>query len=286
MSTAHFRNVFFQTADGLTLYLRDYPGPTADAPVVLCLHGLSRNSRDFEDIAPLLQATHRVLVPDQRGRGRSDPDPQSTRYLPQTYVADMLQLLDDRSVSRCAILGTSMGGLMAMGLNAIDPKRFSHIIINDIGPVIAAEGLDRIKAVVGSEMTFNDWEAATDFIQAANVDAFPGYSRSDWRRFAARAFSERGGRVNLDYDPNITAPLKEGGGGASPDDLWPLFDALTNKPVLLLRGEISDLLSLDCVAEMQRRHPGMAFLTIPGVGHAPMLDEPGVPDELISFLTS
>jgi len=286
MARAYFRDAFLTTTDGLTIYCRDYPGPSPEAPVALCLHGLSRNSRDFEDVAPILQRSHRVLVPDQRGRGRSDHDDRTERYLPQTYVMDMLQLLDAQRVDRCAIVGTSMGGLMAMGLNALTPGRISHVVINDIGPVIAAEGLARIKSVVGSKMAFTDWSEAADYVRAANGAAFPDYGPSDWYRFAARACSQRDGQVVLDYDPEITAPMKTGSAGAAPDDLWPLFDGLAETPVLLLRGEISDLLSLDCVAEMQRRHPRMDLLEVPGVGHAPMLDESGVMEAIIAFLAS
>ena len=284
MAMTYFRNLFFQTDDGITLYVRDYPGPSPDAPVVLCLHGLSRNSRDFEDLAPHLQTTHRVLVPDQRGRGRSEHDPVSERYLPQNYVGDMLALLDALAVPRCAVVGTSMGGLMAMGISALAPGRLSHVVINDIGPVIGAEGLARIKAVVGSEMQFASWADATDYVQTANAAAFPRYTRADWERFAARACSQRGDVVMLDYDPLITAPMKSGGAGTDAGDLWPLFDTLRETPVLLIRGGISDLLDPDCVAEMRRRHSGLSYMEVPDVGHAPMLDEPGVVDTILDFL--
>ena len=286
MRSSYFRNLFFTTPDGLTLYARDYPGPSPEAPVVLCLHGLSRNSRDFEDLAPALQASHRVLVPDQRGRGRSDYDSQTERYLPQTYVVDMLQLLDYTAVMQCAVLGTSMGGLMAMGLNALAPERFTRFVINDIGPDIAAGGLERIKAVVGTKMVFADWPEAAGYVKAANSAAFPGYRHADWLRFAARACTERDSQVALDYDPGITAPMRGGSAGAAPAELWPLFDTLVDRPLLLIRGEISDLLDRDCVAQMRRRHANLACLEVPGVGHAPMLDEPGVVDQVTEFLTS
>ena len=284
MSAGYFKSVFLPVEDGLTLYARDYPGPSSDAPVALCLHGLSRNSRDFEDFAPWLQQTHRVLVPDQRGRGRSQYDPNSDRYLPQNYILDMLALLDALEVPRCAVVGTSMGGLMAMGMSALAPERLTHAVINDIGPVIAAEGLARIQAVVGSSMEFANWSEATDYVKQANEAAFPGYSRADWERFAARACSQIGQRVALDYDPLITAPMKAGGGGIAAEALWPLFDTLRDKPTLLIRGAISDLLDTDCVAEMRRRHPNMGYLEVPNVGHAPMLDEDGVVPAIVDFL--
>ncbi|MDG0991310.1 MAG: alpha/beta hydrolase [Luminiphilus sp.] len=285
MLSPYFRNVNFLTDDGLTLYCRDYPGPTAAAPVVLCLHGLSRNSRDFEDLAPLLQQSHRVIVPDQRGRGRSASDPVVEHYTPQTYIVDTLALLDDLAVDSCSIIGTSMGGLMAMGISALAPQRLVRVVLNDIGPVIADRGLDRIKRSVGSKMKFSSWSEAADHLAKVNHVAFPHYGAPDWLRFAARGCSQKAGGVALDYDPNITVPLSGATSEVSPDDLWPLFETLTDIPLMLIRGGLSDLLDTACVAEMQRRHTGMEFFEVPGVGHAPMLDEAGVWDALISFLS-
>jgi pimeloyl-ACP methyl ester carboxylesterase len=284
MSRSYFRNVHFKSDDGLKLYARDYPGPATDAPVVLCLHGLSRNSRDFEDLAPLLQQTHRVIIPDQRGRGRSDFDDHVERYTPQTYILDTLRLLDELSVGTFSLVGTSMGGLMAMGISALAPGRLQRVVLNDIGPVIADRGLNRIKQSVGSKMVFPDWSAAAQYLATVNETAFPNYMASDWLRFAARACSQQAGEVALDYDPNITGPLTGANAEVSPDDLWPSFDTLANTSVLLIRGALSDLLDQSCVEEMQRRHPTIEFLEVAGVGHAPMLDEPGVSDTLISFL--
>ena len=191
MVESYFRDIYFRTDDGLTLYARDYPGPAPDSPIVLCLHGLSRNSRDFEDLAPLLQGSHRVIVPDQRGRGRSDSDPQIQRYTAQTYILDTLRLLEELAINTFSILGTSMGGLMAMGISAVAPGRLARVVINDIGPVISDRGLDRIKNSVGSKMVFPDWPAAAEHLALVNGVAFPGYAAADWLRFAARACSQQ-----------------------------------------------------------------------------------------------
>ena len=285
MNSPYFRNVYFKTDDGLTLYARDYPGPASEASVILCLHGLSRNSRDFEDLAPLLQKNYRVIVPDQRGRGRSESDTQVEHYTPQTYILDTLRLLDDLEVKSFSIVGTSMGGLMALGIGALAPERLTQVVLNDIGPVIAQRGLDRIKQSVGSKMVFSSWSAAADHLASVNETAFPHYTAEDWLRFAARACSQTSDGVALDYDPNITVPLSSATSDVRPDDLWPLFEALTDVPVLLIRGALSDLLEPACVEEMQRRNKRMQLLEVPGVGHAPMLNEAGVSDALISFLS-
>ena len=285
MGSPYFRNIHFKTDDGLTLYARDYPGPGSDATVVVCLHGLSRNSRDFEDFAPLLQPFHRVIVPDQRGRGRSDSDPQVERYTPQTYIMDTLQLLDALAVDTFSIVGTSMGGLMAMGISALAPSRLNRVVLNDIGPVIAAQGLERIKGSVGSKMQFPDWSTAAEHLAQVNSTAFPHYRSEDWLRFAARACSQNSSEVTLDYDPNITAALSSATSGLRPEDLWALFDTLISTPALLIRGALSDLLDSSCAQDMQRRHGAMEFLEVPGVGHAPMLDESGVSAAIIKFLS-
>ena len=285
MNSPYFRDVYFKTDDGLTLYARDYPGPTAEAAVILCLHGLSRNSRDFEDLAPLLQKNYRVIVPDQRGRGRSEADPQVEHYTPQTYILDTLRLLDDLEVKNFSVVGTSMGGLMAMGIGALAPERLGKVVLNDIGPVIAQRGLDRIKQSVGSKMIFPGWSAAADHLASVNETAFPHYATADWLRFAARACSQTPDGVALDYDPNITVPLSGATPDVRPDGLWPLFESLADVPVLLIRGALSDLLEPPCVEKMRQRNKGMEVLEVPGVGHAPMLNESGVSDVLISFLS-
>ena len=175
---------------------------------------------------------------------------------------------------------------MAMGMNAIKPALFSHVVLNDIGPVVAQEGLDRIKQYVGSASEFPSWEAAVEYTRTVNSPAFPEHSDVQWRQFAEQICSERGGKVVLDYDTRLSQPMKSSDQAAIPLDLWPLFDSLTAKPLMLVRGDLTDLLDMDCVDEMQRRHPNMVRLNVPNVGHAPMLDEPGVLERIIRFINS
>jgi pimeloyl-ACP methyl ester carboxylesterase len=279
-----YDDVYYQVPDGLTLYARDYLGPSDDAPVVLCMHGLTRNSRDFEPLAPVLAQTHRVIVPEQRGRGNSEYDSDIQRYQPQTYVGDMMFLLDSLGITRCATVGTSMGGLMAMGMNALKPTLFSHVVLNDIGPVVAEAGLNRIKQYVGSASEFDNWEQAIDYTRRVNGAAFPNATEQDWRWFAQRICSERDGKVVLDYDVNLSKPMKVDDAAAVPLDLWPLFDAMVGTPVLLVRGGISDLLDTETVAEMQLHHPALEYLEVPEVGHAPILNEAGVSEAISEFI--
>lgn len=281
-----FKDHFFQTQDGLRLYARDYPGPDNSAPVVLCLHGLTRNSRDFQDLAPALTENFRVLVAEQRGRGRSDYDDDASRYTLLRYVEDMRGMLSSLKIERVAIVGTSMGGLMTFALNALYPGLVTRAVINDIGPEIAEVGLNRIKSYVGMVGPFADWDEATAYLKSASVDIFPDWQDSQWADFASQCYVERGGQVVIDYDPRIAEPLTAESNDTEAETLWSLFAAMSAVPSLLIRGELTDLLTESCVAKMQEVHPDMALLTVPKVGHAPMLNESGVTGAILEFLTS
>lgn len=282
----NYEDVYYTVADGLTLYARDYAAPNADSPVALCMHGLTRNSRDFAELALILARSHRVVVPEQRGRGKSEYDSDTQRYNPLTYNDDMFALLAHLGISRCAVVGTSMGGLMAMGMNAVAPELFSHVVLNDIGPEIAQEGLNRIKSYVGTGGACDNWEQAVAVTQTLGAAAFPNYTTAQWQQFAKQIFVERDGQVVLDYDPQIATPMREDDSAAVPPDLWPVYDLLVTKPLLLIRGEITDLLDMSCVEEMQRRHPAMRLLPVPEVGHAPQLNEAGVAETIAEFINS
>ncbi|CAE7630200.1 ABHD11 [Symbiodinium necroappetens] len=281
---AHWRDLFYEVSDGLRLYARDYPGPSPDAPVALLMHGLTRNSADFEALAPVLAKTHRVLVVDQRGRGRSDRDPDASRYHLASYVGDMFELLAQQAITQVAVVGTSMGGLMAMVMNVKSPNIFSHVVINDIGPVVAPAGLARIKSYVGTGSRFSTWEEAAAHIKVLNEAAFPAYTPEAWMAFARRTCVEEGDAVVLNYDLAIAEAMKQREEAAVPQDLWPAFEALKPKRTMLVRGGISDLLDVPTAVEMRRRHPEMAFLEVPNIGHAPMLDEPGVAERIADFI--
>lgn len=280
-----FSEHMFSAPDGVRTYYRRYPAEGGERGVpVLCMHGLTRNSKDFEDVCPRLAARGRtVLAVDVRGRGRSDRDPNPENYRPDVYAQDMAGLLDAAGVERFDALGTSMGGLMTMLLAAMVPGRLNAAALNDIGPVIDPKGLSRIQGYVGGGGPFDSWEDAADAIRAINGVAFPNETGDAfWMTFARRTCRERpDGRIELDYDPAISAAVKAG--EAAPPALWDLFDALGDKPLLLVRGALTDLLSKDTVAEMKRRKPHMVHVDVPNVGHAPTLSEPAAVAALNQF---
>ena len=180
----NYEDLFFQSEDGLTLYARDYPAPASGAQCVLLMHGLSRNSRDFEALVERLSKRYRVLVAEQRGRGNSEWDADPTRYAIPQYVRDMFALLKAANVSRVAAVGTSMGGLMAMVMNSAMPGVFSHVVLNDIGPELCDEGLNRIKGYVGQGEPVTTWAVAVAYKRRNNEVAFPTLSDEGWEQFA------------------------------------------------------------------------------------------------------
>ncbi|MEP1421605.1 MAG: alpha/beta hydrolase [Erythrobacter sp.] len=263
------------SADGLNLYFRDYAGPEGyDGPPVLCMHGLTRNSRDFADLARHIAKTRRVIVPEMRGRGLSDYAPDSSTYNPAQYVADVELLLKQECIDGFISIGTSMGGLMTMMLAAANPGRIAAVVINDIGPKIEIAGLSRIGGYVGQGRIYPTWIHAARSMASVHSEAFPGYDLEAWIEMAKRTMVvSQNGRISYDYDMAVAEPFKELG-NAAPVDLWPAFDALKDVPMVLVRGGLSDLLSPETVDEMGKRNPAMSLATVPGVGHAPMLSEP------------
>jgi pimeloyl-ACP methyl ester carboxylesterase len=274
------------SSDGLRLAARDYAGAAGDARLpVICLHGLSRNARDFEDVAPAIAALgRRVLAMDVRGRGRSawDPDPQ--HYTAPNYVGDLIGWTAALGIGRAVFVGTSMGGLITMALASVAPELVSGVALNDIGPEIAPQGLARIGGYVGGGEAVAGWTQAAAYARAVNGVAFPAYGEADWLRFARRLFSEKDGRLVLDYDPAIAQAFAAPRGQPAPD-LWPLFDALAQgRPLLLVRGALSDLMTAEISQRMQARASHMSVCAVDGVGHAPMLSEPQAATALADFL--
>lgn len=287
--TQTFTDRRWTAADGLSLYARDYaPGPGPAKLPVIAIHGLTRNAADFEAIAPLIaQSGRRVMAIDVRGRGRSDRAPDPMTYQPMTYAQDVLALLNQTGIERAVFLGTSMGGLITMALAAIRSKVIAAAIINDVGPEVAKEGLMRIAAYTGQAVDTPGWAEAAAYVKKLNAVAFPHYTDADWDAFARRVFriGTEGAPV-LDYDPDIMAPIRAMGAKALVPNLWPLFNRLAKgRPVLLVRGETSDLLSPAIAAKMRKRAPKMDYVEVPGIGHAPMLDEPEAKAAIFPFLS-
>lgn len=286
--TAAYAERRWTSPDGLSLFARDYA--PADGPArlpVIAIHGLTRNSADFEVIAALIaQSGRRVLAVDVRGRGQSDRAPDPMTYTPDVYARDVVALMEQLGIEKAVFLGTSMGGLITMALTAIRPKAIAAAILNDVGPELAPEGLARIAAYTGQPVVIETWDDAAAYAKRINETALPHYTDADWAAFARRTFREgTEGAPVLDYDPDISAPIKAAGAKALIPNLWPYFRALARKkPTLLLRGATSDLLSPAIVAKMRKAAPSMAYAEVSGVGHAPMLDEAEARAAIFEFL--
>jgi pimeloyl-ACP methyl ester carboxylesterase len=285
-----FEERIIATVDGLALYARDYAPllPETGLPVI-CLHGLTRNSRDFEAVAPRIAALgRRVVVPDMRGRGRSANDPDPAHYVLTVYAQDVAKLMDALGVEKAVFVGTSMGALITMVLASTAPGRVAASVINDTSPQLDPAGLSRIAGYVGRAAPVADWAAAAEAVRANNGWAYPDRADDDafWDAFARRTFHAReDGRLEVDYDPHIALAFAEfDPDHAAPPDLTPLFQALSAKPMLVVRGKLSDIVSEDGLAHMRRIHPRLESVTVDNVGHAPTLEEPEAWDAVLDFL--
>jgi len=270
MAAAEYR---FDTQDGLRLFSRVYAGPNAAAPVVLCLHGLMRNSRDFEDLATHLAARYRVIVPDVRGRGLSARDPNFNNYQIPTYLGDLMPLFTGLGFQRVSIVGTSMGGLMAMVLAATQPRLVARIVLNDVGPELDPPGLERIRGYAGKSAPVRSWEEAVAQVRSIYGPVWPGLSDERWQRIARLSYRENAqGVPEADADPLIAERLRDP--KAAAPNLWPLWGVLVKVPILAIRGAHSDLLNAATLARMQREKPDLEVLEVANRGHPPLLDEP------------
>jgi pimeloyl-ACP methyl ester carboxylesterase len=264
---------WYQSDDGLRLFSRVYAAPAAGAPVVLCLHGLMRNGRDFEDLAVRLAAHSRVIVPDMRGRGLSARDPDSSNYQIPVYLRDTLALLAGLGAPRVTVIGTSMGGLMAMVLAFMQPAVIERIVLNDVGPEVERAGLERIRSYAGKATAVRSWSEAIAQARSIYGAAWPDLGEQRWEKIVRLSYRENAqGVPEVDADPRIAEPLRNT--QAAAPDLWPLWVALGRVPILAIRGALSDILSPATLERMQRTKPDLEVLTVANRGHAPMLDEP------------
>ncbi|MEB8431700.1 alpha/beta hydrolase [Cocleimonas sp. KMM 6892] len=283
-----YNDIWYTSENGLRLYARDYSttlDKNPNAKTILCMHGLTRNSADFEDICNQLADDYRLIVVDQRGRGLSDYDPDPNNYNPLVYVQDMFLLLAELKLSSVILFGTSMGGIMSMMMAAMKPDMIDAMIINDVGPEIAEKGLDRLKKYVGKQTPVNTWEEAARQTEVINRIAFPDATNEDWLKFAKRLYREdENGRPIIACDPNIAIPLQDNSDNRVAPDLWPIYEQILDKPMLLIRGELSDIIDVECVKRMQQMKPDLEVLEIPNVGHAPLLSEEAVEPAIAKFL--
>ena len=285
---SEFSERSWQSPDGLELYFRDYAGDDSGKVPVVCLHGLTRNSRDFEGLAPHIAALgHRVIVPDMRGRGQSAYADDSATYAVPTYIADVMALLEQEGIERYVSIGTSMGGLMTMLIAQFAPEKIAGALINDIGPVVDPRGIEKIRTYIGKGGSFPTWMHAARSLEEVHGASHPTFETNDWIAMAKRSMTLcNNGRIAFDYDMKIADPFNDADENAVPPDLWPGFDALADKPLVLVRGEVSEILSAETLSLMQKRAPDADTVIVPKAGHAPTLDEPEVRSAVDALLSS
>lgn len=263
------------------------PAGAVGLPVV-CLPGLTRNARDFTPLAHALATDiavpRRVIAIDSRGRGQSGYDPDPANYNPGLEAQDVAVALASLGIARALFVGTSRGGILTMLLAATLPGLVAGAVLNDIGARIEPAGLLRIKGYVGPDPGFRSWEQAMMAVKFGNRPMFPALDDARWERFTFALFAERDGRPVIDYDPNLKHTLDTVTEDMAPVDLSALFAALATVPTMVIHGELSDLLSLDIIADMTLIHPDLRVFHVPGEGHAPLLDTDAQIEPIVAFL--
>lgn len=276
-----FRERRYCAQDGLSLYFRDYGDPDTDTVPILCLPGLTRNSKDFHRVALRLSAGCRVMCPDYRGRGRSEYDAGAKSYQPSIYLNDIRHLLAIAGVGRVIVFGTSLGGLLAMAMGAAMPTLLAGVVLNDVGPDVAPDGLDRIMDYIGVDRPHSDWDSAIIDLKLMFPNLTLG-SDDDWRTAAQATWRrEEDGILHFDWDIRLAETLRS---GPPVPDLWPLFHSLDNVPMLAIRGALSDVLTEVTFDRMAKARPGLLQVTVPETGHVPTLSEPIAKDQINAFL--
>lgn len=277
---AGYRERFYRSEDDLLLYWRDYGDPTSAEPPFLCLPGLTRNSKDFAGFAAHHGTQRRVICPDYRGRGRSQYDADWRNYRPELLLNDTRHLLAAAGIERAVVVGSSMGGIVAMALGVFQPTALLGVILNDVGPEFGSTGLDRIFDYIGTDHTHADWPSAVAELKTM-FPKLPFETDADWLAMADATF-RRGpdGLLHFDWDTALAKPIDRG----NLPDLWPYFRSLRDVPTLAVRGGVSDVLTEACFERMAREHPRMMRATVPGVGHTPSLGEPAARAAIAAFL--
>jgi pimeloyl-ACP methyl ester carboxylesterase len=285
-----WRDIYYASFDDLRLHVRHYPVADSTARPAVCLPGLTRNGRDFHYLASYLshhpQRPRDVYCIDYRGRGGSDYDRDWHNYTPYVELIDTLDFMTLQDVHRAAIIGTSRGGIIAMMMAALRPTAMGAVVLNDVGPVIETTGLARIMGYVGRTKVPRSWEDAALLLRETNERAFPAIESWQWEEIARAVFNERDGRPAQSYDRRLARALRAINLGRPTPDLWPQFIALGQFPALVVRGANSDLLSAETLEAMVERHPNLRTLTVPGQGHAPVLNEPETVEAIGSFLAA
>lgn len=287
-SNPDFSDFFYTAPDGLRLHARVYGEANAGGWPVVCLPGLTRNARDFHELAlHLSQRTgnrRRVIAFDYRGRGRSAYDPDISHYTIGVEAGDVLAGLAALRIVEAAFIGTSRGGLIIHVLGAMQPAVLKAIVLNDIGPVIEAEGLAHIGSYLERTPKPKTFAEAVAAQRGTHGGDFPALAEADWERMVQALYRETDSGLVPDFDPKLVDTLAGVDFTRPLADLWPQFEALVIVPLLAIRGANSKLLSAATLEEMQRRHPNVEAITVEGHGHAPFLETGELPHAIAAFL--
>lgn len=288
MASDGFEDFFYPATDGLKLHARIYGEANAGGWPVICLPGLTRNARDFHELALYLSAAaprrRKVVAFDYRGRGQSEYDPDIAHYNVGVEAGDVLAGLAALGIEEAAFIGTSRGGLIIHVLGALKPAVLKAIVLNDIGPVIENEGLSQIRSYLDRAPKPKTFAEALDAQRRVHGASFPALSDADWRRMVGAIFRDTSTGLVPDFDPALVDTLAGIDFSKPLPDLWPQFDALAAIPALAIRGGNSKLLSAATLEEMENRHPGMEAVTVDGQGHAPFLETGDLPEKIAGFL--
>ena len=274
-SSETWQSRYYSAQDGLRLYYREYGPRDARGVPVVCLGGLTRNSRDFHDLASWLAPARRGICPDYRGRGRSAHDSDWRNYDPSVYLRDVKHLLDVARLHKAVFVGTSLGGLLTMGMAVLAPTAVAGAVLNDVGPELGTRGLSRIVSYIGKDHPVAGWDEAVAALRRL-MPGLAGQPDSLVLELARGTYREGDdGRLHVDWDTAIAKPLRAGGGPPNLD-LWPIYRALADRPALALRGALSDILTQETFEKMGAELPDIRRITVPDVGHTPTLAEPEV----------
>jgi pimeloyl-ACP methyl ester carboxylesterase len=275
MPETGFSSRFVSASDGLKLHLRDYGPLTATALPVVCLPGFARTAADFHELALALSQDEtrprRVLALDYRGRGLSEYDKNWKNYDIRIELDDLVQVLVADGIEQAIFVGTSRGGLLTMALAAARPALIRGVVFNDVGPVIDARGLLRIRGYVGKLPVPRSFQEGAEILKRLSDQQFPALGEAEWEMMARRTWTDRDGALRPDYDVRLMKVLEELDLEAPLPVLWTYFDALQTVPMLAIRGANSDLLAEKTLQGMAERHPDCEIYTAPGQGHAPLL---------------